>query len=402
MCSSRVRTVDTTSRRQFLTTTAGAAIALPALSPRLFAGENRPKSSVGYALVGLGRLSTNQLAPALQKTHHAKLAAIVTGTPSKEKVWAEKYGLPESHIYNYENFDTIADNEDVDVVYVVLPNGMHHEFVLRAAKAGKHVLCEKPMANTVQECREMIAACHEAGRKLAIGYRCQFEPHHLECIRIARDEVLGTLRHIDAGFAFRIADFAPDDPKHWRLEKALAGGGALMDIGVYALNACRYLTGEEPVSITAQEVKTNAEKFAEVDETIIWTMTFPKGTTATCSTSYDYNGVNKFLAYAGKGTFGMEPAYSYGGNSAFANGRRLEKPEIDQFAAEMDDFALCITEDRLSRVPGEEGLNDLLAIEAIYEAARTGKAVKPAKADTLQPPTSPDAGAGTDLNERMP
>ncbi|MGC1275486.1 MAG: Gfo/Idh/MocA family oxidoreductase [Planctomycetaceae bacterium] len=374
---------DSATRRRFLATATmtGIAASLPTFTPRLFAGEGDRKETIGYALVGLGRLSTNQLAPGLQKTKHAKLVAVVTGTPAKEKVWADKYGIPASHIYNYETFDKIAENDDVDVIYIVLPNGMHHDYVLRAAKAGKHVLCEKPMANSSQECREMIAACQQAGRKLAIGYRCQFEPHHLECMRIASKGVLGKVRQVDAGFTMRIEDFAKDDPKHWRLEKKLAGGGALMDIGIYALNACRYLIGEEPISITAQEVKTNPEKFAEVDETVVWSMTFPGGATATCSTSYDYNGVNKFVVYAERGQFGTEPAYSYGGNAAFANGNLIEKPQIDQFAAEMDDFALCIKEDRQTRVPGEEGLKDLLAVEAIYESVRTGKAVRPASID---------------------
>ncbi len=259
-----------TSRRDFLrTTVAGAAFALPSFAPRLFAAETPPKQQLGWALVGLGRLSTNQLAPALQKTTHAKLVAVVTGTPEKEKIWGEKYSIPKSHIYNYDTFDRIAENDDIDVINVVLPNSMHHEFTVRAAKAGKHVFCEKPMAVSSQECREMINACREAKRQLGIGYRCQFEPHHLECIRLAKEQAFGKLRQIDAGFGIRIEDFPPDDPKHWRLEKKLAGGGALMDVGIYALNACRYLTGEEPQSIVAQEVKTNPQKFAEVDETIV-------------------------------------------------------------------------------------------------------------------------------------
>src|SRR5690606_8813171 len=185
------------------------------------------------------------------------------------------------------------------------------------------------------------------------------EPHHQECMRIAQKELLGKVRQVDAGFTMRIEDFAPDDPKHWRLEKELAGGGALMDIGIYALNACRYLTGEEPASVAAQEIKTNPEKFAEVDETIVWTMTFPGGVTATCSTSYDYHGVNRFTVYADRGQFGLDPAYSYGGNRGFVNDRVLQRPEVDQFGAEMDDFAECVRAGRPSRVPGEEGLKDL-------------------------------------------
>lgn len=364
------------SRREFLrTAVAGAALSLPAFTPRLFAADVSQKQQLGWALVGLGRLSTNQLAPALQKTKHAKLVAVVTGTPEKEKLWSEKYSIPQSHIYNYETFDKIADNDDIDVINVVLPNGMHREFTVRAAKAGKHVFCEKPMAVSSDECREMIAACRDANRKLGIGYRCQFEPHHLECIRLAKEQAFGTLRQIDAGFGFRIEDFPPNDPKHWRLEKKLAGGGALMDVGIYALNACRYLTGEEPQSINAEEVKTNPKKFAEVDETIVWNMTFPSGVVATCSTTYNYNGVNKYTAYSDGGSFGLEPAYSYGGIRGTANGKPIEAPEIDQFAAEIDDFAQCIKEDRASRVAGEEGLKDLIALEAIYRSIRARSTV---------------------------
>jgi predicted dehydrogenase len=369
------------NRRKFLKAAGAAGLVanLPGLAPRLYAADPKTKDQLGWALVGLGRLSTNQLAPALEQTRHAKLVAVVTGTPAKEKVWGDKYGIPKSHIYNYETFDKIADNGDVDVVYVVLPNSMHKEYTVRAAKAGKHVYSEKPMATSSAECREMIAACKQAGRKLGVGYRCQFEPHHQECIRLAKDKVFGPVRQVDAGFGFVVEDFPKDDPKHWRLEKKLAGGGALMDVGIYALNACRYLTGEEPKSVAAQEVKTDPQKFAEVDETIVWTMTFPSGVVATCSTTYAYNGVNKYTAYAERGSFGLVPAYSYGGIRGFAGDRPIMKPEIDQFAAEIDDFSLCVKEDRPTRVPGEEGLRDLLAIEAIYESIRTGRAaeVKP-------------------------
>src|SRR5690606_13779590 len=142
---------------------------------------------LGWALVGLGSLRKNQIAPALLKTTHSKLAAVVTGTPAKGVEWREKYGLAESRVYDYGNFDRIIDDKEVDVVYIVLPNSMHHEYVIRAAKAGKHVFCEKPMANTAKECREMIAACEKAGVKLGIGYRCQFEAHHREAIRFARE-----------------------------------------------------------------------------------------------------------------------------------------------------------------------------------------------------------------------
>ncbi len=359
------------NRRQFLRQLSGGAGLVAAASSRTALADNHGGKKLGYALVGLGGLSTNQIAPALQKTKHCRLAGIVTGTPEKEKIWAEKYGIPEKNIYNYETFDSIADNADIDVVYVVLPNSMHKEYTIRAAKAGKHVLCEKPMANSAEDCEAMIAACRSAGKKLAIGYRCQFEPHHLECIRLAREKTFGDLKMIDAGFGFRIGN-----PDQWRLKGAPAGGGALMDVGIYALQACRYLTGEEPAVISATETKTDPVKFKEVDETIVWSMTFPSGVVAACSTTYAFRGVNRFKASSTNGWFGLEPGYSYGGIKGETSEGELRFEEIDQFAAEMDDFAQCILHNRESRVPGEEGLKDLRAIEAIYKSIRTGTSVR--------------------------
>jgi predicted dehydrogenase len=366
------------TRRQFLSTV-GVLAAAAKLSPHVFAGDDQ-KQKLGYALVGLGRLSTNQIAPALQKTEHSQLVGVVTGSPEKARQWQSKYGIAEKSVYDYRNFDQVADNPEIDVIYVVLPNSMHEEFTLRAARAGKHVLCEKPMSVSSPECRRMIQACEDAEVKLAIGYRCQFEPHHQECIRLAREEQLGKLRHIDAGFGFKIENYPIGDLRRWRLERELAGGGALMDVGIYALQACRYLTGEEPVSVMAREVKTDPEKFAEVDETILWSMDFPSGVTANCSTTYNYGGVNHCTVYADKGRFGLGPAYSYGGIRGFVGDKPMEHDEIDQFATEMDAFSQVIKQDGKSSVSGEEGLRDLLVLEAIYESVRTGKKVQVPKA----------------------
>jgi predicted dehydrogenase len=288
-------------RRQFVQTlSAGLAAGMAAGGYFSSSVHGADSKKLGWALVGLGSLSTNQIAPGLLNSEHCKLTAIVTGTPKKEKVWADKYGVGTDHIYNYETFDKIANDDTVDVIYIVLPNSMHCEYVKRAAKAGKHVFCEKPMANTSQECREMIAACQSAQRHLGIGYRCQFQPHNMACIEFAQKKAFGDLRHIDAGFGFKIGD-----PTQWRLRKSLAGGGALMDVGIYALQACRCLTNEEPIEIVAQETKTDPVKFAEVDESINWSMKFPSGVMANCSTSYNYNGINRYRAYADKVTSGL-------------------------------------------------------------------------------------------------
>jgi predicted dehydrogenase len=355
----------TTNRREFLKSSAAFSAATAIGVHSSVAAQ--PKSTVNFALVGLGNLSTNQLAPALQRTQYARLTGIVTGTPAKEEKWAAQYGIDRRNIYNYHNFDRLADNDSIDVIYIVLPNGMHKEFTVRAAKAGKHVLCEKPMANSSEDCRAMIQACRDNNCHLAIGYRCQFEPHHLHCRQLAESGKYGPLKMIEAGFGFKIGD-----PNQWRLDADLAGGGALMDVGIYALQACRFLTGEEPVEVTAQETKTDPKKFAEVDESITWTMTMPSGVNCYCSTTYAFGGINRFNAYGDRGWFGLDPAYSYGGIRGDSSDGPIEREQIDQFAAEMDAFAQCVLEDRPSKVPGEEGLRDLLAIEAIYQAIRTG------------------------------
>jgi predicted dehydrogenase len=355
-----------TKRRDFLSTMSAAVAVGMTQGGFHSAAHAAEDKKLGYAIVGLGNLSTNQIAPALQNTKHCRLAAIVTGTPEKERAWAEKYRIDRRHIYDYDSYDKLAADDTVDVVYVVLPNSMHAEYTIRAANAGKHVLCEKPMANTAAECREMIAACKKADRLLAIGYRCQFEPHHRRAVELVRGKEFGGLKMIEAGFGFTIGD-----PKQWRLNRKLAGGGALMDVGIYALQACRYLTGEEPSAIIAQESKTDPVKFAEVDESLTWTMRFPSGVMAYCSTSYNFNGLNRFTAYAEKGWVRMDPAYSYEGNKLETSTGKIALEQVDQFGTEMDEFAKCVMERRPSQVAGNEGLKDLVAIEAIYKSIQT-------------------------------
>jgi len=361
-----------TPRRTFLKQAAVATLSAPFIlhSARAREGEAR---KLGFALVGLGGLSTHQIAPALQKTSHCRLAAIVTGTPEKAKAWKAKYNLPDRCIYTYDTMDRMAGNPDIDVVYVVTPNALHAEHTIKAAQAGKHVLCEKPMEVSSRKCQDMIDACKRAGRQLAIGYRCRFEPHHQECMRLAKEKVFGDLKIIEAGFGFRIGD-----PNQWRLKYQLAGGGALMDVGIYAVQASRFLAGQEPMHVSALETKTDPIKFKEVDESIAWMMKFPNGTIAYCSTSYNVNGINRYTAYADNGWFGLDPAYSYSGIKGQRSDREpLNFEQVDHFAAEMDDFAQCIIDYRPSRVSGEEGLRDLRVLSAIYESiAKNGKAIQ--------------------------
>ncbi|HEY0457172.1 MAG TPA: Gfo/Idh/MocA family oxidoreductase [Verrucomicrobiae bacterium] len=358
-------------RRRFIKSTAAALAVAPFISIEASAQETGQRK-LGFALCGLGSLSTNQIAPALQKAKYCRLAGIITGTPEKARAWKAKYKIPDKNIYNYETMAQMADNPDIDVVYVVTPNALHAEHTIKSAKAGKHVLSEKPMEVSVKKCQNMIDACKKAGRKLAIAYRCQFEAHHLECMRIAREKELGAIKIIEAGFGFRISD-----PKQWRLRHNLAGGGALMDVGIYALQATRFLTGEEPTILSAFETKTDPVKFKEVDESIVWQMKFPGGAIAYCSTSYAVNGINRYTAYADKGWFGLDPAYSYDGLQGHRSDKKpIKFDEVDQFALEMDDFAQCILNNRESKVSGEEGLRDIRILMGVYDSIKSGKPVK--------------------------
>jgi predicted dehydrogenase len=357
------------SRRNFLKSTSLAAVSLPFAPTFSLAAE--PKRKIGYALCGLGSLSTNQLAPALQNTKYCQLAGIITGTPAKAKNWQAKYKLPDRSVYSYDTMAKLAENPDIDVVYVVTPNALHAEHTIAAAKAGKHVLCEKPMEVSPEKCQQMIEACKAAGKQLAIGYRLHFEPNNLECIRLAREKVFGDLRFIEAGFGFPIGD-----PKQWRLNKALSGGGPMMDVGIYALQALRYLSGEEPVAVSAIATTIDKEKFRDIEETLLWQMKFPSGVLGSGNTTYRFGGINRFSANAERGWFGMTPAYSYHGlRASRSDGETIQLTDIDQFVAEMDDFAQCILENRPTCVPGEEGLRDMKIITAIYESARTGKTI---------------------------
>lgn len=201
---------------------------------------------LGVALVGLGRYSSLQLAPALEATEHCKLVGIVTGTPEKAKTWAEKYDIPSKNIYNYDNFDSIKDNPDIDIIYVVLPNFMHAEYTIRAAKAGKHVICEKPMGLNPKECKQMIKACKRAKVKLGLGYRLYYEPHHLEARRLSISKEFGEVRMMETSLGFSMAN-----PKSWRLNKEMGGGGAIMDLGVYAIQGCRRVINQLPLRVNA-------------------------------------------------------------------------------------------------------------------------------------------------------
>jgi predicted dehydrogenase len=369
------------SRRDFIRTaaiTAASASSLGALVPAIAPsigtsrGERRQAKKLGFALVGLGSLSTNQIAPALQKTKNCRLAAIVTGTPAKAAKWKAQYGIPDKNIYDYSTMHRMADNPDIDVVYVVTPNSLHAEHTIAAAKAGKHVLCEKPMEVSSEKCQAMITAVKAAGRQLAIGYRCRFEPHHREIQRVASERELGDVRIIESGFGFQIGD-----PTQWRLKRALAGGGPLMDVGIYSIQSAEMIAGEYPIAVSAMQSKTDPVKFKDVEETMTFELQFANKISAYCSTTYKVNGINRTTAFAERGSFGLTPAFNYDGIKGWrSDGKQLVADEVDQFMTEMDDFAGCIMSGKPTSVPGEMGLRDVRTMMAIYEAARTGRTIQ--------------------------
>lgn len=323
---------------------------------------------LGIALVGLGKYATGQLAPALQETKHCYLAGIVTGSPDKADNWTRKHNIPDKNIYNYGNFDTIKDNPDIDIVYVVLPNAMHAEYVIRAAKAGKHVICEKPMAITVEDCDRMIAACKEAGKMLSIGYRLHFEPQNREMMRLGTQKVYGAIRRLKG-------EHGMSEVEGWRLDKKMAGGGPLMDVGIYCVQGVRYTTGLEPIAVMAtQGVKTKPEKFATIEESLTWQLEFPGGIIADCKTSY-VEEMNLLRAEAEKGWFELSPAYAYKGIKGKAADGKIDFPQVNQQAKQMDDFAMAVTAGRPTPVPGEMGRQDVKILQAIYKAMETGQKV---------------------------
>ncbi len=335
-----------------------------------------PGKKLGWAIVGLGSLSINQILPAFAKCEKSKVTALVSGHPDKANKLALRYGVSPKNIYNYQNYDSLKDNPEVDVIYIVLPNGMHAEYTVRGFQAGKHVLSEKPMANTPAECQQMIDAAHKANRKLMVAYRCQYEPYNKEAIRIARSHELGPTQMIlaDAGFSM-------GDPKQWRLNRQLAGGGSLMDIGIYALNASRYLSGEEPTEVNAMVYTTpNDPRFKEVEEHITFQLRFPSGILANCSSSYGYFHQSHFRVMGTEARLEMDPATWYSGLRLWIErGNTIDQrdlPVVDHFTTEMDHMSDCVMQNKEPLTPGEEGLRDLTIMMAIYEAAKSGRTVK--------------------------
>lgn len=331
-------------------------------------GHGRNNKKLGIALVGLGSYSSGQLAPGLVNAAYCRLAGIVTGTPAKERQWMEKYNIPKDSVYNYENFDAIVDNKTIDIVYVVLPNSMHAEFCIRAAKAGKHVICEKPMAVSVEECDTIIDACKTAGVKLGVGYRMQSDPYTNEIKRMVKEMPFGNVHYVSSDAAY----VSSGNPDQWRLNKVLSGGGALMNMGVYAIQSNIYGTGTNPISVSAQEFSTRPEYFKDTDETITAQMAFPNGVVGHLFTSHNANANRLFVSFR-RGWAELNPCHSYGPLAGrTSEGKQIKYPHQSQQKLQMDDFAKHILFDVPNVAPGEMGKRDMIIVEAIYKSIREG------------------------------
>ncbi|MEJ1240000.1 Gfo/Idh/MocA family oxidoreductase [Chryseolinea sp. T2] len=328
------------------------------------------KDKLGIALVGLGYYSKDLLAPALQLTKHCKLAGIVSGTPSKIESWQKQYNLPDKNCYSYDSFDSVANNPDIDVIYVVLPPSMHAEYSIRAAKAGKHVWCEKPMAPSVADCKAMIDACNKNKVKLAIGYRMHHEPNTQKLMQLVKDKTYGKTTKVAAN-----AGYVDPRTDHWKQKKSL-GGGVMGDMGVYPLNAARYSTGLEPIAVTAKASTTRPEIYKEVEETMDFTLEFPGGATAVCQASFG-KSMNDLQVDCAKGWIKFSPFSAYNGvNGVASDGMKLNAPIENEQSTQMDDDTLAILNNKPLLAPGEEGLKDIVVVEAIYRSVAANSRVK--------------------------
>ncbi|TKK67192.1 Gfo/Idh/MocA family oxidoreductase [Ilyomonas limi] len=365
------------SRRQFLQTMTAATPAFFFMNQAFAASshlEEKPYDGpiLRVAIMGLGGYGT-RVANAMQACTRAKLVGAISGTPSKLTDWQQKYNIPAKNCYNYENYDAIKNNPDIDAVYVITPNALHHDAVIRVAKAGKHAICEKPMAVNAKEGQEMVDACKKADVKLLVGYRMHFEPHTLEIVRMRKAGEFGKITFFQG-----LSGFVIGDPTQWRLNKALSGGGAMMDIGIYSINGARYMTGEEPVWVTAEETKTNPEKFKEgIDETIQFQLGFPSGAVASCLSTYAMNNLDRFFLDGLNGWAELYPATGYGPIQGRTNKGEINQPVVTHQTVQMDEMAQIILEGKQPIIPvdGEEAVKDLKIIDAIYEAVKLAKKV---------------------------
>ena len=366
------------SRRDFLQKITASAFAVPFI-PGHFSDALRTIHDAPYqgpvlrvAIMGLGSYGT-RVAEAMRDCKRAKLTGVISGTPSKIKDWQSKYGIAEKNCYNYENFDAIKNNADIDAVYIITPNALHKPQAIRVARAGKHVISEKPMSVNAADAQEMVDACKKAKVKLLVGYRMHLEANTLEIVNMRNNGDLGKIKFFQGLSGFRIGN-----PDQWRLNKGLSGGGAMMDIGIYSVNGARYMVGEEPIWVTAQETKTDTEKFKEgIDETIQFQFGFPSGAVASCLSTYSMNYLDRFYLNGEKGFAELSPSTGYGPIKGRTHKGELNNPHKTHQTVQMEEMSAMILENKKPLIPldGEEGLKDLKIIDAIYLAVKTGQKV---------------------------
>jgi predicted dehydrogenase len=349
-------------------------VRLPATPPR-----RKREDSVGIAIVGLGGYALNQIMPRIEQAERMHISALVSGNPAKLAQVGDAYGVPADARYSYAEFDKIAADDRIDAVYIILPSAFHADFTIRAFAAGKHVLCEKPMALSSAECEAMIAAGRRANRKLMIAYRCHFEPYNVEAMRLMREKAVGTIRLIRTDQSYRAGPTTP--AQNWRFNRALAGGGPLEDYGLYGLQSALYLSGEMPERISATTFQPKGDpRFTEIFAHVASQLTFPSGAVAQLATSYDAAGANFAQVRGTDGTLIMDPATSYAGQKMRIEGRDARDltpgDPNTQFAGQLDHFANAIRDNTPIVTGGEMGLRDMRLIEAIYASARTGRTVK--------------------------
>lgn len=339
-----------------------------------------PGNRTGWAIVGLGTFAIGQVIPGFADAQHSKITAFVSGNPDKARVLGARYDV--DRLYDYDNFDAIAQDPMVDCVYIVLPVGLHAEYAIRALRAGKHVLCEKPMASTSDEARAMIAAAEAAQRKLGVAYRVHFESNNLHVLSRLRDGALGSMRFVSADHGFSAN---PEYPPHkWRLQKALGGGGSLWDIGIYGINtSLMMLSGDRVTSVSAAYATPRGDpRFTEVEGAIDYRLRMASGINVQGSSSYCYSPyVSRQRYFGSDASIEMQPATTYYDNEITFEGGG-QPPRIyragnpaQQFAAQVDGFSRAARGEVDVRTPGAMGLRDLLIMEACYASADRGGSV---------------------------
>jgi predicted dehydrogenase len=332
---------------------------------------------IGYAVVGLGFIAEVSVLPAFRHSKKCKLVALASHDQKRAQQLGKKFGVDAKACFSYENYDQCLSHPGVDAVFIASVNGAHADQTTRAAAAGKHVLCEKPLANTVTECRRMVEACKQNDVYLMTAYRKYFEPGSIELKKLITGGKLGRLRHMFSSYT-EFVD--PLKAKRWQLNRELAGGGSLMDIGIYCVNTMRWLAGTDPLEATAHSWTDDPKRFGDVEDSIAFRLTHPEGLVCQGTSSYSSRAASFVQVHGEKGWAALNPAFAFEEERRLfgkIQGRWFEQKfkVIDEFVLELDHFADCIRRERKPKPDGMEGLRDIATIQAIYQSARENRTV---------------------------